>query len=214
MTEELRLKTEQKPSIFNKDMLLGGLIGASIPLIGFSIAVAAPIGLGLTAAGALIGGAVGKTRQEEENKNGKPVGKPSFWNKDTAIGTLIGYQATVAVLAIAGLASIAAGMGIGMIAPPAGAAVMGIGLILSVAAAIASPFVGGYLGGKSGEKRMEREYEQAKQQHIVTQLSQNVSPEIGQAVEYAMEHKKDWGKTELEKKLMAAAQGQQPGRRD
>ncbi|MDE3038732.1 MAG: hypothetical protein KGJ21_09835, partial [Pseudomonadota bacterium] len=84
--------------------------------------------------------------------------------------------------------------------------------LATLAGWLATVVVGAYLGGKSGKQEMAREYEEARQQHIVRQISQNVSPEVGQAVEYTMANNKDWGKKMLEEKLLATGQPQQPGR--
>src|SRR5437763_1367640 len=93
MADALRLKTNHNPSIFNKDMFLGGLLGSLI----------AP-GWGAIVGGA-IGGLFGKNRQEKENREGKLVSEPSFWNKDTLIGGIVGN----AIGAVAGLAILVAG---------------------------------------------------------------------------------------------------------
>lgn len=183
MAQELTLKTNHSPSLFNKDMLLGALIGTL---------VMPPIG---TLVGAGIGGVVGKGIQEKENRNGKHVGDPSFWNKDTAIGGLIGSF----------IGSVAAGVAMFAVAG-ASPAIAAVGLAVAGAAWMASTGLGAYLGGKAGEKRQAREYEEAKQQTIVSHISNTVSPEVGAAVEYSMGHNKSWAKEVTEARLLAEAQ--------
>jgi hypothetical protein len=186
MAQELTLKTHHNPSVFNKDMLLGGLLGTvAMPVVG-------------TLIGAIIGGSIGKTNQEKENENGKRVGDPSFWNKDTAIGGLIGSFVGSAIGAVAMFALAAGG------APVLAAA----GLAAAGVAWMGATALGAYIGGKAGEKRQAREYEEAKHQTIVNHISNKVSPEVGKAVEYSMEHNKNWAKDVTEERLLAEAQQQ------
>ena len=95
------------------------------------------------------------------------------------------------------------------VAPGAASTVLTGGLALTVLSLFATPLIGGYIGGKMGEKRMDREYEEAKKQNILQHVSRNVSPDIATAVEYTMDHKKDWGTKAMENKLLAAAMEQQ-----
>jgi len=198
MAQPMTLQTHHNPSLFNKDMLLGGLLGLLIPIPGAAL-ITAPIG-------GILGGLIGKNRLAKENREGKTVGEPSFWNKDTLIGGLIG-------LALAGIAAFSVGLiGAGATvvtaaaAPAAAPVVLGLGVGAVGAALFGVPILGAYIGGKIGKKRQEREYDEARRQQIVQQLSQNISPEIGQAVEYKMTHDKQWAKQMLEEKLLAAAQ--------
>src|SRR4051812_11047753 len=108
MAEELRLKTEHKPTVFNKDMLLWGLLApiAMIPAV-MGGAILAPemtasllgsavgpfLGYGAMVAGGALGGAVGKSRLEKENAEGKKVSTPGFFNKKMVIGGLLGSLA-------------------------------------------------------------------------------------------------------------------------
>jgi len=147
--------------------------------------------------GGIIGALIGKNRMETEKQHGKAVNAtPSFWNKDTLLGGLIGLE-------LAGFVAIATGA----FATVASAS-LPVGLIAGVVGMIAAPIIGAYIGGKHGEKVQAAEFEQAKQQAIVQQVSQNVSPEVGQAVEYRLAHDKQWGKQMLEEKLLAAGQEQ------
>ena len=199
MFGELKLKTQEKPSIFNKDMLFYGLL-APLVLVPLSLIpgvgpTGAAIRYGTMALGGLFGGWMGKNRIERENIEGKDAKSPSFFNKEMVIGALLTIKA--AGLVLGGILTMT---GI----TPAVAVASAIGLLASFG-------IGGYIGGKIGHNRMEQEYEAAKKQFIIQNISRNVSPEVGQAVQYTMEHKKDWGKEVLEKELLAAAQ-QQPQR--
>lgn len=99
MDDKLILKTQDKPTIFNKDMLLYGLVG--LTAAGFA---------GLAAAG-LWGGYIGKKNIEKANSEGKEIGTPSSFNKKMVIGGLIG--AIVAAPAIAAVGATVSGALIG-----------------------------------------------------------------------------------------------------
>gem|GEM_PF-4782513 len=209
MAQELTLKTNTTPSYFNKDTALGGMLGLVVGGLALNLFIPGG-GLIAAAAGAVVGGMMGKKRQEHENAHGKQVGEPSFWNKDTVIGGLIGIAlAGVAALAT-GLVAIGGTAAVAAAAPAAAPVVAGLGLLAMAAAVVGAPILGTYIGGRMGKKRQERELEEAKQQTIVENISRTVSPEIGQAVAYTMEHNKQWGKQVLEDKLLASAQAQEP----
>lgn len=199
MAEELKLRTQATPSYINKDTLLGALIGSFVltPLIGGTI-------------GAAIGGYLGKERIERENTVGKDVSPtPSFWNKETLIGTLTGnllggIAASLLFVATTGLTLSAVAAG----APIAGAT-LGIGLAVAATAVIGGTIAGAYVGGKSGQARQTAEYSEAKQQNIVSDLSKNVSPQVAQAVEYAMENDKTKNWAQHIENERAMTQGQE-----
>jgi len=177
---ELKLKTNAEPTIFNKEMVIGTLIA---PVIG-----------------TIIGGYIGKSRMKDEMEHGKTVSEnPSFWNKDTLIGGLagnfvayIGVKVALAAITLAALTPIPALLALAAVS----------------AAAVGSIVVGAYIGGKAGESRLKAEYEEAKKQTIVEHIGRTTSPEIAKAVEYSMEHNKEWGKQVAEDRLLAAAQEQ------
>jgi hypothetical protein len=207
MAQELTLKTNDTPSYFNKDALLGGSLGFVVGM--FALNTVLPgAGFIIGAAGAVLGSLAGKARMESENRNGKKVSEePSFFSKDTAIGGLIG--AALTPLGI--LAGIAAGgaiaLGISATAPVAAALVLG-GTVIGAAT---PPLVGALMGNYIGKSSQRSEYEQARQQTIVDHLNKTVSPEVGAAVEYSMQHGKDWSKQVVEDRLLAEAQGHQHG---
>jgi len=164
MASPLRLKTHHNPSLLNEDMALGAFVGTlAAPVIG-------------TLIGALIGGLIGKNAQEAENRSGKPVGTPSFWNKDAVLGGFIGgfagIVAGVALLMIAGVAIASSAP----LAIPTGAAIAAFGSV------VGGVILGTYLGGKSGEARMTHELEEARQQRIVQYISHALSVEIVEEV--------------------------------
>jgi hypothetical protein len=173
MAEELRLRVTDTPTIFNKEMAIGTLLFPGL-------------------LGTIIGGLVGKERMEWEFKDGRRVSSdPSFWNKDTLLGGLIGYS-MVAII----------GMITAVFAFPE-ITILGLAAI-GVGSGAVGTVIGAWVGGKHGQDRMEHEYRSA----VVQQVSQNASPEVAQAVEHAMEHKKDWGKKILEEKLLATGREQ------
>ncbi len=207
MSEQLTLKTNNSPSYFNKDTLLGGLLSY---VVGGIVLNAFIPGGGLIAAagGAIIGGMMGKNRIEDENKNGKKVGEPTAWNKDTAIGGLLGFVGAgiaVAVTLVLGAGATLAAAAAAPAAVPAAA----IGTLVAMGAALlGAPIVGAFIGGKIGKNRQTHEVEDSKKQTIVEHLSKTVSPEVGKAVEYSMEHGKDWSKQVTEERMLAEAQQQ------
>ncbi|MDX2073452.1 MAG: hypothetical protein SFX19_03695 [Alphaproteobacteria bacterium] len=135
MAETLILKTNQTPTYFNKDAAIGLLIP----------------GIGII--GAVVGAFIGKDRMEKEAAVGKPVGEPTFWNKDALLGGLLGQ----ALGAIAMLAVVAAAPFMPVIAP---AVAEGAGLLLA-AGGLAGLVTGVFLGGDAGKERMLQEYTMA-----------------------------------------------------
>ena len=75
------IPTNENPTFWNKDNALGALIGTF---------VAGPFGL---IAGGAIGGFLGKSKMENELETGKVIKEPTFWNKDAAIGAMLGVLA-------------------------------------------------------------------------------------------------------------------------
>lgn len=146
-------KPSAKPTIWNRDTVLGFMIGSVIigPITGI--------------VGALIGGYSGKSRLRSDMQNGKAVSpRASFWNKDTFIGFGAGMWAAVlifsiAVLAVGGPGAVSALFVSGTIPATMTAAAAGITLITAIGAAIAGPIIGGY----SGIKRQKNEYQTAKE---------------------------------------------------
>jgi len=203
MAQELILKTDKEPTFWNKAAAIGALggllIGRTVGKVAFSggfLSTSVLVGgaIGALALGG-IASALGKSAMKKEGESGKKIGTPSFWNRDTALGALI---------AIGANAIISTALAVTAVTLPA---VVTIPLVI---AQIAAPFVGAFIGGKAGEKRQLAEYEQANNQRVVQHISQTVSPEVGQAVEYAMANNKDWGKSILEEKLLNV--GQEQGR--
>ncbi|MGO9108342.1 MAG: hypothetical protein ACLP9L_03835 [Thermoguttaceae bacterium] len=127
MPGQLTLRVNETPTIFNKEMAIGFLL-FNVP-------------------GALIGGFMGKERMASEAREGRQLGTPSFWNKDAAIGGLLGLHLGVAAAFIA--ASLATPLFATAIAA---VAVAGAGLI------------GLTIGGSWGKHWQKQEYAQAVQE--------------------------------------------------
>ena len=181
MAPVLTLKVNDQPTWLNKEMAIGTLL---FPIVG-----------------TLIGGYIGKERMERELKEGRPVSaSPSFWNKDTLLGASIGYALTGLIFMATTITAVAGTAATG--SPVVG----GLGALAMSASLVVPTILGAYLGGKHGQNRQVAEYAEATQQTIVQGLSQTMSPEIAQAVEYRMTHDKQWGKQMLEEKLLQAAQ--------
>jgi len=125
---QLTLRVNETPTIFNKEMAIGFLL--------FNVV------------GAVIGGFIGKERMTREAQEGRRLDAPSFWNKDAALGGLLGAHLGVVA------AFIAASLATPIFAPAiAAVAVAGAGLI------------GLTIGGFRGKRREEQECALAVQQH-------------------------------------------------
>ena len=128
-----RLQVYDEPTMFNKEMAIGALMGFG------------PLGM-------IVGGLIGKSRMRSEKLNGKMVGEPSAWNKDTILGGLLGSIAGVAILAV----TMTTGVG-----------------VAAVAASIGGMLLGGYIGGQHGKGVQEAEYYKAidQEQYFARQAS-------------------------------------------
>ncbi len=203
----LILKKNDAPTLFNKDMVLGGLAAAAAT---FFTGGTFLVGGAIIGGGALIGGFLGEKRMEREAIEGKVVGEPSFWNKDTLIGGLIGG---ISAPIVAGIGALVAAALVAVVAP-ASPAILGaavLGLAVGGAGAIAT---GTYIGGKMGESRMANELNDARQQNIVNELSKSSGPQVAQAVEYAManDKTKNWTQHIENERALATGQAHQHGK--
>ena len=133
-----RLQVYDTPTVFNKEMAIGALIGFG------------PIGM-------IVGGLVGKARMNSEKNNGKMVGEPSAWNKDTILGGLLGGLAGAAVLALV--------------------AGTGFGLAAGMAAYLGGMAAGGFIGGQHGKGVQQAEYYKAidQEQYFARQSGQGLA---------------------------------------
>lgn len=206
MVHELILKRDIKPRLFNEEMVIGALVGVAsffIPGMPFIAGV-----LAIPALGA-VGGLVGKSRLHREAVQGKRVvDELSVFNKDMLLGGLAGAVAvpTLSVgIELVGGAGLGAALATAI--PTGGASLAGFAI-----AAIAATIVGAVVGGKTGQTRMVRAHREACHQKIVDNVSHSISPEIGHAVEYALEHRPKWAKGVLDDRLLAASEPHNPGR--
>ncbi len=129
-------KPSAKPTAFNRESVLGFMIGSILlgPITGII--------------GAIIGGYSGKSRQQNEFENGKAVSpNTSFWNKTTAIGFGVGAWVGT-IIAVAVLFTVP---------------VAGVGLTALSLGILGGAAVGTVVGGFKGEQRQRNEYEHAKQ---------------------------------------------------
>lgn len=187
MALELTARTNETPTYFNKEMAIGALIGTAIP-------GGLPLTLVGMAAGATLGGYVGKNKMDEEQAHGKKIKEPSFWNKEALLGGLAGWVVgKVANIAIVG-SMLAAG------AAPAAILVTALATVAITAA------VGTYIGGKTGEKRMQVEYEQAQKQNIMQSLGLSTSPDLTQDVQLAQAAQKSYAQQIEQERLLAQQQ--------
>lgn len=219
MAQPLRLHIRHRPTLFNEDMLLGGLLGAiTLGVAGIGI------GAAIMAGGALIGGFIGKRQIVKENHIGKKVGQPNFWNKDALLGGLLGNVIGL----MAGTALLAAAMGVGVGDVLAGAlpqAEAMQGSMLAGMSGLLASWIGGislgtWLGGKRGEWHMTKEYHEAKKQFIYDELAKGATIEISNPA-YGKEiadrvfcadidkRKDTWSQEAMEDKLLKSLQPQQ-----
>lgn len=70
MAEALTLKTNEEPTIFNKEMAIGTFIEPGL--------------------GTIVGGIIGKKRMEREQTHGRQIDTPSYLNKDALLGCMVG----------------------------------------------------------------------------------------------------------------------------
>ena len=203
MADNLQLETEAKPSLINKEMVIGGLLGAAAGLfapVGASIAVAAAAVAGAGIIAGLAGGLLGRQRMLRESAYGKKVSETtSGISKETFLGGALGLAAGVA--AAVGIASVTGdvsliGEGASVGANAVGA--LGSGSALAMAGAMAAVSVptaaGTMLGRNYGKYVQKKEFEQAHNQHIVKHVSANASPDIAQAVGEKLERDPEWAK--------------------
>jgi hypothetical protein len=187
MADDLILKTNRRPSYWNQEMS----IGSGLALLAVAVAPAAllnPLGFALLIGAGGAGALIGKNRMEHEAREGKRVSESyNPFNKDMVWEGLLGAS-------LAGLVSM-------MFFPFADAAY--------IASTVVGGIVGAVAGSAFGKQKHDAEYEAAKRQTIVQHLSQNVSPEVGQAVEYAMSQDKNWAKDITERRMLEQAQSQQ-----
>lgn len=144
MAQLLQVKTIEKPSFFNDELLIG-LFGAM--LFGANLPVALLSGA--------IGGAIGYARIKQENTEGKQISAPSFWNRETFSYTLTGAAFGPLFGFIAGAIASSA---ILTFAPAETAVAQAANLVAFGLAAFATMLMGTIIGGKIGKKREELEY--------------------------------------------------------
>lgn len=138
MSETLTLKTQNQPTVFNKEMVIGTFL-VPIPIIG-----------------SVIGGMVGKRRMEQENVSGKTVSNdPSRINKDAVLGGLLGLiGGSIASNVLVAAAVMITGA-------PVGAAIGAA----AVATWAAGGLIGAAIGSNHGVKQELHEFKTAKNQH-------------------------------------------------
>lgn len=178
MVETLTVKTNDKPTMFNKEMAVGMILAALLPIATF------PASLIAVGIGTLIGGRVGRSRMEYEQKYGKHVSSdPAYLRKDTIIGGYIGL-ATGAISSIVTVMTTAAALAAFSVpVATATAAAVGVGIATIGIGAL----VGAHLGSRHGQKQELHEYQLAKAQQQLQQQqpqkSRDIEPQVEQAVQ-------------------------------
>ena len=138
MAEELRITTQKKPTYLNKSLAIGvlaGLCGSPIGMMWGFGSVIGILGAGTTLG--IVGAIAEKNRIEEENKSGRILRKPTFFNKDLVLG---------------GLGGLFFGSVLDSINPfPIISGVLPLSMMVA----------GATSGGNTGKIKMEKEYQQA-----------------------------------------------------
>ena len=151
MSDTIRFKTDHKPTIFNKEMVIGTLL---LPIIG-----------------TVIGGYMGKRRMEDENRNGKIVSsKPGMWNKDSLLGGLIGMEVGSAL----GRALL---LGAFTGAPISGIVALGF-FAVTAAAGLVGAAVGGGIGQKTEVLEYRQAKHQHHSHNIARHVATAVQKEL------------------------------------
>jgi hypothetical protein len=178
--QELILHTHEQPTLWNKSMaigalagnLLGGILGGWLGgtggvLIGRMIGI---IGLGLA------GGWGRKQEMKEELVKGKRVTTPTAWNKDTALGALLGIFTGGVLSGILAKSILLATATAGLTVDPD----LAFNLMATVMTSlVGGGLIGGIVGGMHGKERMAKEYREAEQQLILAQ--QVEAPQMAKA---------------------------------
>ena len=190
MESPLILKPNEKPSHINKDMVIGALI---IPtLLGGGLVVAAIGAL----VGAVAGSFIGKKSMEHEAQHGKVISEHhNPMNKDTLGAGLTGL---LGGKILAALMLTATG---GMLTAPLA--------LFALASVVGGGVVGALIGNKVNQNIHSKELEIAKKQTIVRHIEKHVSPETAKAVEYALEHNKEWANDITQKRMLEQAKTMQ-----
>lgn len=163
----IRVPSNEKPTIFNKDAavgyFLGGIMGAVagvaiIVATGGTAFVPALVTSGVSSLiGATWGGLAGKRRMEQELTDGAPVSRPSFWNKNIFSGIAITGLITTVITAATAL--IAGPEVVGWTAEQ----VAGDSLNTFQMLGLAALPIGFVAGGMYGRGKQAERYEQAEQ---------------------------------------------------
>ncbi len=200
------------PTLWNRDLAVGLAVGSFASV--FTAGLGPIVGLAMMAAGGAIGAVVGKSRLEKEQRDGKEVSPPSFWNKTTVIGAWLGQMAGTMVGLAAGLAGAIIG-GIDLSEPAqVGTAVVGtaLGGLMGSAGGF---LVGGIIGGRMGKKRLSKEYQEAQEYHLAQQQERpqpqrnseyTVTPEMAAELEARLSKGKEVSQVEK----LAQRRGQAP----
>ena len=176
MADELVLRQDDTPTIFNKHMAIGALLGNIAGgilggMAGGAYGSYAGRLLGSAIVG-LIAGVKHKTEMEHDLNEGKIVSKPTSWNKDTLLGGLIGWMIGGALIGFAAAALVSSGVTIT-------AAVATSAVAASLITLVAGTAFGAIIGGKHGKHVMAKEYEEAQRQ-LAEQQAAARAPQLEQ----------------------------------
>jgi hypothetical protein len=183
MAQQLTLRKNETPTVFNKEMAIGIVTGLMV----------LPHALFFAAIGGIIGGIMGKSRMQKEQMQGKTVSdSPSFWNKNTLLGGMLGSN--LGLLIGVGISMAIIGVTAGAGTPVAAAIAAGETATAKILLAKIAPAVigtmltswlggtaiGAWIGGKHGQSVEREEFAHAAAQQ---QMSQEKSRAPAQEVE-------------------------------
>jgi len=155
MNEPIILKTNETPSYFNKEIVLGALLGSSTE------------NPSLIVLGTVIGAFIGENRMAREKEYGKIVDLKTSVSKDALLGAIVGGQMGAGIAALALRASGMANLSLRKKA-------------IITATGLAGMVVGTYTGSKYGKKAYDKEYATAMLQQQQRQVSRCKSVNDGQ----------------------------------
>jgi len=194
-TDLPRIPVNQEPTIFNENMgkwafwgsFLSGVVGGVVSSLTLNPIAGGVAGAASTAIFGLIGGQIGQAQIEKENREGKVVSDPTFWNKRILSNYMAASIGTALIaLPLAGIALATGSSGVLI----AAAATAVLGKLYSIYSGIS--------GGFEGKSRMQEELNQAIEIKQSMEIEQAMarSQARGQGVSRSQEVSHDVAKSE------------------
>ncbi|MBN8543997.1 MAG: hypothetical protein J0M34_07020 [Alphaproteobacteria bacterium] len=152
-----KIKPQEKPSLLNhgagQGAFWGGIAGylATIPMmLSGKVRTAITASFAVSALGAVVGGFLGKSKQEQEQVEGREVKKPTSWNTGIITGLAVVSPITFGISFVNIPKAMAGKVGI-------------VGSLLGLTS-LATTITGMVIGSGMRKKEMQRDYNQALNQ--------------------------------------------------